>query len=101
LNEVPFLAWVAIAVVVVITLLINIAMVALLRNPTQLRNLKMPRDQRQAVDMKKAVDTLRDPFRVEREQLNELSNLLHGLESTAKGKDPGHQSLPGEVKKDE
>lgn len=100
MNDVPLLAWIAIVVVVVITLLINIAMIALLRNPSQLRNLKMPRDQRQGIDMKKAVDTLRDPFRSEREQLNELSNLLHGVQSTAKENHPDQQSLPGEMRKD-
>lgn len=82
MNDIPVLAWIAIAGIVVITVLINIGMVVVLRNPSRLRKIKMPRGQKSGLDMQKAVNTLRDPFRDEREQLNELSTLVHGLDAS-------------------
>jgi len=81
MNDIPPLAWAAIIAIGVITVLVNLAMVLLLRDPSQMRNIKMPRNDLPKIDMLKTVETLRDPFRDERKQLNELSHLVQQLDS--------------------
>ena len=89
MNQIPPLGWAAIAVIVIVTVVINLGLIAMLRNPQQMRNLKMPKNSRSGLDLKKTVDTLRDPFKDERNQLNELSHLVQGLKKT-----PGSPAEP-------
>lgn len=99
MNSIPPLAWISIACIGLITVLINIGMVMLLRDPSQLRKLKMPRGGPSGVDMKKAIDVLRDPFCDEREQLNELSTLVHRLEESPAEHAPARDNPAEEAKK--
>ena len=95
MNDLPPLAWAAIACIGVITVLINVGMVMLLRDPSQLRKIKMPRGRQSGLDLQKTVETLRDPFRTEREQLNELATLVHRFDAPP-AEPPSEHSHPAD-----
>ncbi len=84
MDQIPLLAWIGIAIIVIITLLINISLVAMLRarTPPHLTG-RQPRAGGfigAAQDLAKLGKVMRDPFAGEHGQLNELSTLVEGLE---------------------
>ncbi len=89
LSRISPLAWVAIAVIVIITLIINIALVALLR----VRNTppRSTQGRKYVEEMARVVQVMHDPFGKERGQLDELSRLVSGLDE----KPAAHSSEEG------
>jgi len=80
-NELPALAWAALCAVVVFIVIMNLALVALLRNKSSLKITARPsRSAKSWQNMGNMISVLRDPFARERQQLNELSERLHDLE---------------------
>ncbi len=86
MDHIPPLAWVGIAFIAVITVVINLGMIAMLRSRKPYR-ARMPRSSPMAINLKKFREVLRDPFAEERKQLDELSNLVHRFPET-----PGEDS---------
>jgi len=77
------LAWAAIAIILVVGALVNIWMVALLRNKDwrnpELLNRRMPQRGPSMESMQKFVRLMRDPFSEEKNQLEQLSRLVKDL----------------------
>jgi hypothetical protein len=79
MSDMPLIAYIAIGMVVFVLVAMNIAMFALLRDPKKFKlERKAPR--RSAPGLGNFVKVLRDPFAEERGQLQELSNLVKGLD---------------------
>lgn len=91
MNSLPPLAWIAIAAIVLITVGINYALFVLLRNRNNANEIaeklrsRPPSQTARTIEQVKQV--MQDPFRQEREQLNELSSLVNRLEQPALNKD--------------
>jgi hypothetical protein len=90
MNQIPPLAWAAIAVIVLLTVAINVSMFTMLHAhrkgvPSPSKRAK----QRPGVtnNLRTMSDVLRDPFAAERAQLDELSSLLHQTEPDASQND--------------
>lgn len=84
MERIPFWAWVGIAIIVIITVIINVSLVAMLRAKTPPR-MSMRQSHSGGIigtaqDLAKIGQVMRDPFAGERRQLNELSRLVEGLE---------------------
>jgi hypothetical protein len=93
MNDLPPLAWVLLCAVVTILVVMNLALVVLVRNRN---NLKLPpRLSRPAQSWQKMgnlITVLRDPFAEERKQLDELSALVRERkEDGTPGAKPGSQ----------
>ncbi len=92
LDKIPPLAWVAIAFVVVFTVIVNFILLAFLRDPQGLRRAasqkRMLRSGHTAETLKKATEVLRAPFAEENRQLNELASLVHGLQNSGRPAGP-------------
>ncbi len=86
LSRLSPLAWVLIAIIVIFTLAINIALIALLRAKTPPR---LPRHGRGTLgasqELEKIGQVMRDPLGKERRQLNELSRLVEDFKRTSGG----------------
>jgi hypothetical protein len=84
--RIPPLAWVAIAIILLFTLAVNIAMIALLRakaRPDLTRRQPKPGGfVGSAQNLAKMGEVMRDPFAKERTQLDELSKLVRGLDDS-------------------
>jgi hypothetical protein len=84
-ERIPPLAWAAIGIIVLLTVVINIILVAMLvaKNPRSM-NQRPPRGfATTAQKLAQSGEVLRDPFAKERGQLNELSRLVHNLDQPA------------------
>ena len=85
MNQIPPLAWIIIVLIILLTLAINFGLIALLRNRSMgdelARRLRERKPNHTAQSIKRFQEVLRDPFRDEREQLNELSDLVNRLNS--------------------
>jgi hypothetical protein len=97
MDQIPLLAWIGIAIIVIITLVINISLVAMLRagKPPHLSG-RQPRVSGfvgTAQDLAKLGKIMRDPFAGERGQLNELSRLVQRLD---KPEAPGPDHTDGQ-----
>lgn len=83
MNQIPLLAWIAIIVIVLIFIAVNLGLVAMLRSRGQADELARRLQQRRPSQTAKVIqnvrEVMRDPFRQEREQLNELSDLVSRL----------------------
>ncbi len=78
------LAWVLIAIIVIFTLAINIALIALLRAKTPPRLTRRDRARLGASqELEKIGQVMHDPLGQERRQLNELSRLVEDLKRTS------------------
>ena len=93
MDRIPPLAWAGIAIIVVITVIINIGMISMLRSRKPYR-ARMPRSSHMAINLRKFREVLRDPFAKERKQLDELSDLVQGLRA-APGEN-NHTDFPEE-----
>jgi hypothetical protein len=81
------LAWVAIAVIVVVASVVNLWMVSLLRNKDlrdQKFSTRLPARGLSAESMQKLVRLLRNPFVEQQDQLNQLSKLVENLKDQEK-----------------
>jgi hypothetical protein len=91
IAEIPPLAWVAIAILVLFTLAVNIAMIALLRartRPDQAnRQLNPGGFIGAAQNLAKMSEVMRDPFAKDQRQLEELAQLVRHLEEESKNPD--------------
>lgn len=86
MDQIPPLAWVAIAFVLIIMIGVNVSMFNMLRDPNKLR--KEARSRRASGTlgmMQKASDVLKNPFAGESQQLDELSKRVRGLGETPGG----------------
>lgn len=93
MDRIPALAWVGIAIVLIITIGFNYSLISMLRNKP---DLKMKRPKRSTADqLQKFGEVLRDPFKEERSQLKELNDLVHQLDSPA----PPENEHPTDQKK--
>lgn len=93
MNSIPPLAWAAIAIILILTLVINLSMFLMLRGRKQI-SARRPAS-RTAQNLQRATNVLRDPFAEERKQLRELSNLIGHLQETP----PEHREPPPDEKK--
>jgi hypothetical protein len=85
MNDLPPLAWILLCAVVVIIIVMNLALVALVRYRNNLKFPAMPsRPQQSQPRMDTIVNILRDPFAGERRQLDELSGLVQDLDENKK-----------------
>ncbi len=82
MNDLPPLAWILLCVIVAIIAVMNLALVALVRNRNKIKFTAMPRPARSQPGLDNIAKVLRDPFSDERKQLNELSELVHNLDET-------------------
>ncbi len=96
MEHIPFLGWVCIGAIAVFILVINISLVILLLAKKPLRP---PADQPRppgfvgaAQDLAKMGKVLRDPFAKERGQLDELSQLVQGLNEPSPPEDTNKQT---------
>lgn len=105
MNQIPLLAWIAIIVIVLITIAVNLLLVALLRSRGQMKELTRRMQTRPSNRMvqtfQQVKEAVRDPFRQEREQLGELSRLVSNLNeppssSTGLVKPPRKQPPPAD-----
>lgn len=87
MDQIPPLAWILIALVVLITVAVNAGLIALLRKRTLgdeiTRRLRERPPGRMPQSIRRFQEVLRDPFREERNQLNELSGLVSRLNEPA------------------
>ena len=88
MSELPPLAWVLLCAVAVIIIVMNLALVALVRNRNNIKFTAMPRPAQSQPGLDNIANVLRDPFSDERKQLNELSERVHELDELNKP-DPG------------
>lgn len=101
MDSIPLLGWVGIAIIIIITVIINISLIAMLKAGTPPK-LSMRRRRPggfvgTAQDLAKIGQMLRDPFADERGQLNELSRRVQelnhpappGVEENELGTQPG------------
>lgn len=93
MNQIPPLAWIALILIVLITIVINYVMIALLRNRGQMKDLthrlQSRPPNRTVQTLQQVKEVIRDPFRQEREQLNALSQLVSHLnEPSPTGENP-------------
>ncbi len=80
------LAWVLVAIIVIFTVAINIALIALLRAKTPPRLTRRDRSRLGASqELEKIGQVMRDPLGKERRQLNELSRLVEDLKRKSGG----------------
>jgi hypothetical protein len=77
------LGWAGIIFLVVVTLVLNLALFALLRNPTRFKVNRPPRTQT-GMTVHKLGEVIRDPFGEEKRQMNELSHLVEDLKESEK-----------------
>lgn len=84
MSELPPLAWVLLCAVVAIIIVMNLALVALVRNRNNIKFTAMPRPAPPQPGLDNIVNVLRDPFSDERKQLNELSERVHDLDERNK-----------------
>jgi hypothetical protein len=100
MNQIPPLAWILIVVVVLLTAAINFGLIALLRNRSLgsdlAQRLRARRPNRTAQSVQRFQEVLRDPFRQEREQLNELSDLVTRLNSPSASSQAGEENTRDE-----
>ncbi len=81
MSDLPPLAWVLLCAVVVILVVMNLALVALVRNRNNIKIAAAPpRQARSQPRIDQIANVLRDPFAEERRQLGELSGLVHDLD---------------------
>ena len=88
MEQIPPLAWVAIIAIVIIFVIINLGLVSILRDRSQLdqlaRRLNNRRPNKTAQTVQRVKEVLSDPFKEERSQLNELSSLVSALKEPSK-----------------
>ena len=85
MSDLPPLAWALLCAVVVILVVMNLALVALVRNRNNIKIAAMPpRQARPQPGLDNIAKVLRDPFSDERKQLNELSERIHDLDEKSK-----------------
>jgi hypothetical protein len=81
------LAWVAVAIIVIVAALVNLWMVALLRNK-DLRDqqfmTKRPPRGLSMQSMQKMVRVIRNPFHDDQEEMEKLSKMVQGLKDNEK-----------------
>jgi hypothetical protein len=85
MGNIPPLGWVAIAVIVILTLIINVILFTMLhavRNGVRPTASKPKPRPTTADQFRSMSEVLRDPFAVEQSQLDELATLLHKDEQT-------------------
>ncbi len=103
MEQIPPLAWVAIIAIVVIFVIINLGLVSILRDRSQLdqlaRRLNNRRPNKTAQTVQRVKEVLSDPFKEERSQLNELSNLVSALKEPSK--QPTSDTAPGSAEGEE
>lgn len=91
MNSLPPLAWIAITAIVLITVTINYALFLLLRNRNSANEIAEKQRSRPPSQTARTIaqvkQVMQDPFRQEREQLNELSSLVNRMEQPALNKD--------------
>ncbi len=85
MERIPTLAWAAIGVIVLITIVINIILIAMLiaKNPARLAQRPPRGFTGTAQKLATSGEVLRDPFAKERGQLSELARLVQALEKPA------------------
>ena len=90
MEQIPPLAWVAIIAIIIIFVVINLGLVAILRDRSQFvqlaRRLNTRRPSQTAQTVQHVKEVLHDPFKEERSQLNELSNLVSALKEPSEKK---------------
>jgi len=82
MDKISPLGWAAIVLLVIIAGSINVWMIALLRNrdPRELnRNIRMPKNNASHQNLQNFIEVLRDPFKAERQDLQELSKRVEHL----------------------
>ena len=84
MSELPPLAWVLLCAVAAIIIVMNLALVALVRNRNNMKFTAMPRAAQSQPGLDNIANVLRDPFSDERKQLNELSERVHELDELNK-----------------
>lgn len=84
MSDLPPLAWVLLCAVVAIIVVMNLALVALVRNRNNIKFTAMPRQAQSQPGLDTIANVLRDPFSDERKQLNELSKRVHDLDGINK-----------------
>ena len=90
MNDLPPLAWAALCAIVMIIVVMNLALVAIVRHRSALKITPRPSRQAQSMqNMGNMITILRDPFAEERKQIDELSGLIQHLddETGADGND--------------
>lgn len=81
MEHIPPLGWVAIAVLVLVTLGVNAGMVALLRRGSSRRSALTPGRSARDPSCRDLPTTLRAPFREQNRQLDELSRRVEALKA--------------------
>jgi hypothetical protein len=83
LNQITPLGWLGIAIILLITVGVNVLMVSLLRSREKMDELgRYLRDRKPSATVRiiqQMRETTRDPFKTDREQINELSKLVSNL----------------------
>ena len=82
MNQISLLGWVAIAFIVLVAAVINLWMIALLRNqdPGLLNRMLRPKNNPDAhKNTQRFVEVLRDPFAEEKKDLQELARRVESL----------------------
>lgn len=83
MDQIPLLGWVAIILIAAVFVLINLGLVSIVRNRSQFdelaKRLQARPPSRTAQTIERVKEVLRDPFREERTQINELSKLVDTL----------------------
>jgi len=102
-TRIPPIAWLFIAILVIFTLAVNIAMIALLRAKTPPGKAKRQPQAGgligAAQNLAKMSEVMRDPFAKDRDQLDELSRLVSGLEKPSAPNAPGSPANTQDAKR--
>ncbi len=103
MTELSPLAWAAIILIILVTVALNISLIFLLRGRNRAKDTStQPRIRpatQTAQNINLALNTLRDPFREERKQLDELSGLMHGLRDAPAVDESTQKPLPPDADK--
>lgn len=95
MDQIPFLGWVAIIIIVAIFVVINLGLVSILRDREQFealaRRIKARPPARPVQTINRVIEVLRDPYGEQRRQVDELSRLVSSLqEPTQTGAAPAN-----------
>ena len=78
MRDLPLMAWVLLCALAVMIIIMNLALIAMVRKGSNFQaaiKLRRPKQDQPKID--DMVKVLRDPFAEERRQLEELSGLVH------------------------
>jgi len=84
MERIPPLGWIALALILIITIGVNVNMFSMLRdlnNKKNPRKMKMQRPNTMVNSLKKARDIIRDPLAGEGDKYNELAGLVRDIKA--------------------